>query len=105
MIRSIKKILIYILLPSFISNLCFTQTKQAVDSLQHQLANAKDDTSRINAQIALCLLYRLGNTDSALMYGERALEAAEKIKYIPGQISALGFMCIVTEQQGNLPKS
>ena len=76
-----------------------------MDSLQHQLASAKDDTTRIKAQIALCLLYRLGNTDSSLMYGEQALEAAEKMKYIPGQISALGFMCIVTEQRGNLPRS
>ena len=90
------------------SIICFfglTQTMEAIDSLQQQLANAKDDTSRINAQIALCLLYRLGNTDSSLMYGQQALESAEKIKYIRGQISALGFMCIVMEQRGNLPKS
>jgi tetratricopeptide (TPR) repeat protein len=39
------------------------------------------------------------------MYGKQALESAERINYIPGQISALGFMCIVTEQRGNLPKS
>src|SRR5436190_7913010 len=84
---------------------CFSQTRDAIDSLRHQLAGAKDDTTRINAQIALCLLYRLGNTDSSLMYGEQALQAAEKIKYISGQVSALGFMCIVTEQRGNLPKS
>jgi signal transduction histidine kinase len=100
-----KKGFAFILLFTVAFNLGFTQTRQAVDSLQHQLANAKDDTSRINAQIALCLLYRLGNTDSSLMYGEHALETAEKIKYIPGQISALGFMCIATEQRGNLPKS
>ena len=84
---------------------CFSQTRDAIDSLRHQLAGAKDDTSRISAQIALCLLYRLGNTDSSLMYGQQALESAEKIKYIPGQISVLGFMCIVMEQRGNLPKS
>ena len=86
-------------------NFGFTQRREAVDSLQRQLANAKDDTSRINAQIALCLLYRLGNTDSSLMYGQLALESAEKINYIPGQVSVLGFMCIVTEQRGNLPKA
>jgi tetratricopeptide (TPR) repeat protein len=95
----------FILLFTLVSNFGFAQTRQAVDSLQHQLANAKDDTTRINAQIALCLLYRLGNTDSSLMYGEQALESAERINYIPGQISVLGFMCIVTEQRGNLPKS
>jgi two-component system NtrC family sensor kinase len=82
-----------------------SQTRKAVDSFQHQLANSKDDTSRINAQIALCFLYRLGNTDSSLIYGQQALESAEKIKYVRGQITVLGFMCIVTEQRGNLPQS
>jgi hypothetical protein len=95
----------FILLFALVLNFGFAQTRQAVDSCTDQLASAKDDTSRINAQIALCLLYRLGNTDSSLMYGEQALESAERINYIPGQISALGFMCIVTEQRGNLPKS
>ena len=95
----------FILLFTLAFNFGFTQTREAVDSLQRQLANAKDDTSRINAQIALCLFYRLGNTDSSLMYGQQALESAEKINYIRGQISVLGFMCIVTEQRGNLPKS
>jgi two-component system, NtrC family, sensor kinase len=88
-----------------VCNFGFSQTKEAIDSLQRQLANAKDDTSHIKAQIALCLLYRLGNTDSSLAYGQQALGAAQKIKYVPGQINALGFMSIVTEQRGNLPKS
>ena len=58
------KIFTLTILLAFTCSIGFTQTKEAVDSLQHQLAIAKDDTSRINAQIALCLLYRLGNTDS-----------------------------------------
>jgi signal transduction histidine kinase len=90
---------------AFSWSISFTQIRETTDSLQHQLANAKDDTSRINAQIALCLLYRLGNTDSSLMYGQQALKSAQQINYLPGQILALSFMCIVTEQQGNLPKS
>jgi len=99
------KIFTLTILLAFTCSIGFTQTKEAVDSLQHQLAIAKDDTSRINAQIALCLLYRLGNTDSSIIYGEQALQSAQQIHYLPGQILALSFMCIVTEQQGNLPKS
>ena len=72
------------------------QTRQAVDSLQHQLASAKDDTSRIDAEIGLCRLYRLGNTDSSLIYGQRALKSAQKINYYVGEIAALSFMCIAT---------
>jgi signal transduction histidine kinase len=100
----IKTFTLTILL-AFACSIGFTQTKEAIDSLQHQLAIAKDDTSRINAQIALCLLYRLGNTDSSMIYGQQALESAEKIKYVRGQINVLGFMSIVTGQRGNLPKS
>jgi two-component system NtrC family sensor kinase len=100
-----KRILVVAILLLLLPRFAFSQTREAIDSLQHQLAVANDDTSRINAQIALCLLYRLGNTDSSLLYGQRALESAEKIGYVRGQISALGFMCIVMEQRGNLPKS
>jgi tetratricopeptide (TPR) repeat protein len=99
------KTFIFTFLFAFICSIGFTQTREAIDSLQHQLAIAKDDTSRINAKIDLCLLYRLGNTDSSLIYGQQALRAADRINYLPGQIHALSFMSIVTEQQGNLPKS
>ena len=96
---------IFTFLFSIVCNLGFSQTRKAVDTLQNELANAKDDTSRINAQIALCRLYRLGNTDSSLMYGEAALKSAKNIRYLRGQISALAFMCIALEQRGDLPKS
>src|SRR6478735_7923940 len=99
-----KRIFIFIFLANSWQS-GFTQTSEAINSLHHQLAVAKDDTSRINAQIALCLLYRLGNTDSSLIYGEQALQAAQQINYLPGQIEALSFMCIVTEQKGNLPRA
>lgn len=95
----------FTILFAFACSIAFSQTSEAIDDAQHQLAVAKDDTSRINAQIALCLLYRLGNTDSSLIYGQQALQSAQQINYLPGQILALSFMCIVTEQQGNLPKS
>ena len=81
----IKTFTLTILL-AFVCSIGFTQTKEAIDSLQHQLAIAKDDISRINAQIALRLLYRLGNTDSSMIYGQQALESAEKIKYVRGRL-------------------
>ena len=100
-----KRTLAIIFLLFFATNFGSAQTKEAIDQLHRQLAAAKDDTSRINTEVALCLLHRLGNTDSALFYGQRALESANRIHYLPGQIQALSFMCIVMEQQGNLPKS
>jgi hypothetical protein len=39
----------------------FTQNQKIIDSLHYRLAMAKDDRSRIHAQIDLCATYRLGN--------------------------------------------
>jgi hypothetical protein len=83
----------------------YTQTREAIDTLHHQLAIARDDTSRIKAQAYLCLLYRLGNTDSSILYGQQALKSARQINYPTGEILALSFMSITMEQMGNLPKS
>ncbi|MBS1496296.1 MAG: GHKL domain-containing protein [Bacteroidetes bacterium] len=99
-----KKELILILL-IFISGFGFTQTPEAISNLQHQIAIAKDDTIRINQQAFLCLLYRLGNSDSSLFYGEQALIAARKINYVKGEVLALSFMSITLVQMGNLPKA
>src|SRR6266700_3685005 len=83
----------------------FTQTRQVIDSLQHQLIIAKDDTSRVKALINLCYTYRLGNTDSSLFYGQQALKLAQQIKYHAGELRALQYMSITMEQLGNLPKA
>jgi signal transduction histidine kinase len=96
------KRLIFVFLLFIYSINCSSQTQAAIDLLHLQLRNAKDDTSIVNAEGLLCLLYRLGNTDSSKMYGLKALELAKRINYLPGQISCLGYMCIVIEQQGNL---
>ena len=99
------KQIVFVLMFFFTSTAAYTQIKETVDSLQNRVNSAKDDTSRINSQIALCAWYRLGNPDSSLFYGIQALESSRNINYISGQIRSLGFMSIVTEQQGNLPKS
>jgi signal transduction histidine kinase len=100
----IKKFIINVLLllPGIIG---FAQTRAAIDDLHHQLAIAKDDTSRIWAQAYLCLSYRLGNTDSSIFYGLQALNSAQRINYPVGEILALGFMSITMVQMGNLPKA
>jgi signal transduction histidine kinase len=83
----------------------FTQAKKAIDDLHHQLTIAKDDTSRIQIQAYLCLLHRLGNTDSSLLYGQQALKSAQQVNYPKGEMLAMGFMSITMVQIGNLPKA
>ena len=83
----------------------FTQHQKLIDSLHHRLATAKDDRSRIHAQIDLCSNYRLGNTDSSVYYGQVALRSAQEINYPTGEIMALSFMSITLGQTGNLPRA
>jgi len=83
----------------------FTQTRGTIDALQHRLSIAKDDTGRVNAQLRLCFAYRLGNIDSSLLYGQRALTLSQKINYPSGEILALSYTGITLEQMGNLPKA
>ncbi len=83
----------------------FGQTRDVVNSFQKALHTAKDDTGKINAKIMLCFIYRLGNTDSALFYGREALKESEKINYLKGEVKALGFMAVTTEQLGDLPEA
>ena len=83
----------------------FTQNRKLIDSLHHQLATAKDERSRIHAQIDLCSNYRLGNTDSSVYYGQLALSSAQKINYPVGEILALSFMSITLGQVGNLSRA
>ena len=83
----------------------FTQNQKVIDSLHHRLAMAKNDRSRIHAQIDLSSTYRLGNTDSSVYYGEVALSLAQKINYPVGEILALSFMSITLGQVGNLSRA
>jgi len=99
------KTFIFTFLFAFICSIGFTQTREAIDSLHHQLATAKDDTSRIQIQIQLCYFYRLGNADSSVFYGQQAFESAQKINYSKGEILSLGFMSITMGQLGNFPKA
>jgi len=100
----IKKITLTILLLS-LTAIGFGQTRHDIDSLQRQLRRAKDDTSKINTEIRLSFYYRLGNTDSALFYGQKALKQSEKIKYLNGQVVACGFIAVTLEQLGDLPEA
>jgi two-component system, NtrC family, sensor kinase len=100
----IKKFILSMLL-SLAGTIGFTQSVETIANLWHQLATAREDTSRIKVQINLCATYRLGNTDSSLFYGQQALKASQQIHYPAGEILALSFMSITMEGIGNLPKA
>jgi len=99
-----KSITIMILLIG-IANNGLAQRQQTTDSLKHELAIAKQDTSRVLIMARLCALYRWSNTDSALFYGDRALTLAQQIKFPAGELYALATKSWALHTMGNLSKS
>jgi tetratricopeptide (TPR) repeat protein len=81
------------------------QPREAINNLYHQIAIAKDDTSRIQLKVDMCALYRLGHADSSIIYGQQALKEAQEINYPAGEIRALSFLSVTSQNTGNLPKA
>ncbi len=96
-------ILTFIILVTF--EIGYSQSIDTISVLHHKLATSKDDTSKVLAQLAICYEYRLGNSDSSLYYGKKALTLSKKIKFPKGEILALGFLAITSHQVGNLPQA
>ena len=75
------------------------------DSLKHQLALAKDDTSRALVMAELCYFFRYSSTDSSLYYGEKALALSQEIKFWKGEANALNRMGLTMREKGDFPKA
>ncbi len=61
---------------------------QTVDSLKRALGSAASDTSKVNVLNALSWEYRALNADSALYFGNEALNLARKIDFPKGEAMA-----------------
>jgi two-component system NtrC family sensor kinase len=75
------------------------------DSLKHQLALAKDDTSRALVMAELCYFFRYSSTDSSLYYGEKALTLSQKLKFWKGEANSLNRMGLTMREKGDFPKA
>ncbi len=83
---------------------CFAQSRQEIDSLKHELAIAKHDTNRVLLMAELATNYQNTNPDSALKYGQQALDLAQKIKFLRGQARAYHRLGSTNRVIGDLPK-
>jgi two-component system NtrC family sensor kinase len=93
-------------LMAFLSgSFCFAQSRQEIDSLKHELSIAKHDTSRVLIMVDLAANYQNTNPDSALMYGQQALDLAQKIKFLRGQARAFHRLGSTNRVIGDLPKA
>src|ERR1700761_4758309 len=60
------------------STLIASAQKKLTDSLYKNLAKANTDTARFNALVGLCNYYYIAYPDSAIIFGQKAYETAEK---------------------------
>jgi two-component system NtrC family sensor kinase len=96
-----------IILLSFLSVIygkSFAQNSKG-DSLKHQLAIAKQDTSRILLISDLISYYIYNKPDSAFKYGASGLKLLQKTNYPKGEAYLLNRLGFLYRETGNLPKA
>ena len=80
-------------------------TEQLKDSLKHELTIAKNDTSRVLIMAEVANAYFGFNSDTLNLYGNEALELAQRIHFSRGEASALNALGIGFQAPGDYPKS
>ena len=73
-----------------------------INSLKYELANAKDDSGRINAMAGLAFNYQVLNIDSALKYCHAGINLATRIGHTRDLTSLLATLSGII--RGNLQK-
>ena len=102
-----KKITLALLF-AFVCRIGFAQlieSKKIIDSLKHDLAISKDDSSRAMTLMRLFVGYRSLNIDSGQFYGREGLNLSRKIKFPKGEAWALHYLSMTQESLGNYPKA
>ena len=75
-----------------------------LDSLKHELVNAKEDTTKVQMLAGICQFYYTIAADTGVIYGKQALDLAEKIHYHNGIMQSEGMLAICLIISGNFPQ-
>jgi tetratricopeptide (TPR) repeat protein len=111
-----NKILTFNYLKQFIFLICFLGAsfsnsfqifaqKSKIDSLINLLPTSKEDSTLVKLYTDIAWAYRLSTPDSSLIYGEKAILLARKIKYKIGEAKALSNMGVALRIKGNYEKA
>ena len=65
----------------------------------------QEDTVRLLTMSQICNLYSTTNSDSALFYGQKALDLSRQIKYPKGEANALLDLALTIYYMGDYPRS
>jgi signal transduction histidine kinase/DNA-binding response OmpR family regulator len=80
----LRYLFIYIFTALITSEGLFAQDVSRIPKLKTELASATSDSDMADALSLLSFSYSILNTDTALMYGNNAMELSEKINYAKG---------------------
>ena len=80
-------------------------SKTMLDSLKQKLEFVHDDSLKLQIMLQIASSYRNMKPDSAIYYGQEALQLAKQVKDIPAQMGAMAFSGYALIRQGNLPKA
>ncbi len=75
-------------------------THEKIDSIRFVVSNAKEDTAKVNAMLTLSGMLRFQNSDSSLLYAEKALALATDLNYNRGMAHASGRLGAIYADQG-----
>ncbi len=76
-----------------------------IDSLKREISKQQSDSTRASILRMISGNYLHINPDSAISYGEKAIEAFQNIRNVPDEIVAMGIIGEALMKQGNLPKA
>src|SRR6185436_6242098 len=74
-----------------------------IDSLKQQLTIAKEDTIKVQILAELCISYSVDHPDTAISYGQQALQLSEKLNYEKGILFSGGGLSVALQYAGNYP--
>ncbi len=75
------------------------------DSLRHNLASAKEDANKVETLFFLSNSYLFTYADTSAAYAKQGLQLAQKIDYVPGEVSCMNMLCVSLANLGNFPSS
>jgi tetratricopeptide (TPR) repeat protein len=83
----------------------FAISQNNINEVKENLANAKEDTTKILMSLQLCDHYLFSNLDSANYFAQQALELSGELKFKQGEARSLTRMGNVLKSTGNFSKA
>lgn len=92
---------VFFLFLFFLTGFCFSQDREAIDSLENLIGKSQSDTNRVHLYLGLCHEYEKGDLIAAGHYADSALKLSEKINYNRGIAESYSSLAALSWMKGN----